>query len=252
MVRDEEIVINLAGDGRDFGTVAVRVSQIDSLSVEEEIRRVYVTAGLPIEIAKDLAKKVIRRVKAWLERRIGTAECGEDKPPFVEKISVVAWASDLPGDAQNDIPRNVRAIDFYLTGEKRWVTDFRFWAEDAQSLRDGLSRFPYINDLFIIAHGIWEPTFVISTEPRPTTGDITDHFGESYFLSGIPAEAVIAVCKPFIVGGKLHICACGHSFLWEERQEKFFGVSIKPCPCFVKYDYHPAIKYLYVAHGLEF
>jgi hypothetical protein len=207
MVKDEEIVINLTGDGRDYGTVTIQASQVDCVWPVEEIARVYVAAGFPVKAAKDLARKVIRRVKARFERRIGAGESGEARPPFAEKVSVVAWGSDLPPGAIVDIPRNIQAIDLYLVREKRWVTDFCFDAGSPGSLKSGLSRYGGIDDIFIIAHGIWEPTFVISTLPRPTSGDIPGHFGESYVLSGIAAEEVIKICKTY-VRGTIHICAC--------------------------------------------
>jgi len=192
-------------------------------------------------LAKVVARSAAKRVKQREEKR----------PPFADTISVVAWASDLPGGATSDIPRNVRAIDLYLIQEKRWVTDFQFWAGDPQSLKDGLSCYPRIDDLFVIAHGMWEPTFVISTTQRPTSGDVPGHFGESYFLSGISAEEVVEVCKPYLAGGTLHICACNFSEIWEQRQEEFFDVRIKHGPYYVCEDYRPAIQYLYEAHGLE-
>ncbi|HUV87727.1 MAG TPA: hypothetical protein VMX79_11520 [bacterium] len=233
-------------------TVKVRAT-LDSLEdelrreIERELEQRYNpsrnhnVAKLNSTFAAVIARSAAKRVKKREEKR----------PPFADTISVVAWASDLPGGATSDIPRNVRAIDLYLVQEKRWVTDFQFWAADPQSLKDGLSRYPRIDDLFIIAHGIWEPTFVISTTPRPTSGDVPGHFGESYFLSGISAEEVVEICKPYLAGGALHICACNFSEIWEQRQEEFFNVRIKHGPYYVCEDYRPAIQYLYEAHGLE-
>jgi hypothetical protein len=167
------------------------------------------------------------------------------------KTSVVAWATDLPGDAPTDIPRNVKAIDLYV-GPERSVVDFYFDAGDRNSLSAGLASFGgRVDDLFIIAHGDWVPAAVISTKQRPPQPQIPRHHGESYFLSGIYAPEVLEICKAQAPWATIHICACDLTALWEEWQEKEYGISLEIGPAIVCRDYRPAIQYLYNAHGLK-
>ncbi len=97
MVQDREIAIKLSGDGREYGTVTVPASRLDSAWVEEEIRRVYEAGGLPTFMAADLARRVVKDVKAGEEERLRTeaAETGVGKKGFAGETYTALSADEI-------------------------------------------------------------------------------------------------------------------------------------------------------------
>jgi len=97
MVQDREITITLSGDGREYGTVTVPASRLDSAWAEEEIRRVYEAGGLPTFMAADLARWAVEDVKAEEEKRLSTeaAGTGVDKKGFAGETYTALSADEI-------------------------------------------------------------------------------------------------------------------------------------------------------------
>lgn len=177
--------------------------------------------------------------------------CDRGEAPW--ELTVVGYASDVPGGGLSEIPAALNQLSVAVAPQRRWVYGFEFAAGNPASLESGISGYGsgIIKDVFIIAHGVWKPAYII----RAKTGEeeeeeVTARRGKIYVLSEIPIEEVVKISAPYLTGGCLHILACDLPFdILYFAQEKH-GVDIdyevpkwqKPLPV------REALQYLFEKH----